>query len=102
MKNIIGYRGMAKSFISINRLFYECDIQRLSEENQKLSEENKKLENLKKWLPIVERLEEEFKTYENAKSIDYKTYTHKIFATIDELKYTIKSLEIELNKKDKQ
>ena len=43
-------------------------------------------ERLKQWLPIVARLEEQFKSHEKAKGIDYKTYAEQVFTKLDQLK----------------
>ena len=43
-------------------------------------------EELKKWLPIVARLEEQFKSHEKAKGIDYKTYAEQVFTELGQLK----------------
>ena len=58
-----------------------------------LIETNEKLNELKKWLPIVTRLEKQFGCYEKAKGINYKTYTEQIFTELDKLKTELKNSE---------
>ena len=41
---------------------------------------------MNKWLPIVTRLEEQFKSHEKAKGIDCKTYAEQVFTELDQLK----------------
>ena len=51
---------------------------------------------MQKWLPIVTRLEEQFKSHEKAKSIGYKTYAEQVFTELDQLKAENKRLDNEL------
>lgn len=51
-----------------------------------LSRKEQECEELYKWLPIVTRLEEQFKSHEKAKGLSYKTYAEQVFAELDQLK----------------
>lgn len=59
--------------------FFDCYYKNWKRKEQKCDE-------LNKWLPIVTRLEEQFKSYEKAKSIGYKTYAEQVFTELDQLK----------------
>lgn len=58
-----------------------------------LIETNEKFNELKKWLPIVTRLEKQFGGYEKAKGIAYKTYTEQFFRELENLKIKLKMYE---------
>ena len=53
---------------------------------KKWQRKEQECERLKKWLPIVTRLENEFENFEKAKAIDYKSYIEQIFIELDKLK----------------
>ena len=53
---------------------------------KQLKAKEQECERLKKWLPIVTRLENEFENFEKAKAIDYKSYIEQIFIELDKLK----------------
>ncbi|MBE7713737.1 MAG: hypothetical protein E7Z87_08330 [Cyanobacteria bacterium SIG26] len=54
---------------------------------------DEKFNELKKWLPIVTRLEKQFGCYEKAKGIAYKTYTEQFFRELENLKIKLKMYE---------
>ena len=62
---------------------------------EQLKRKEQECEELKKWLPIVARLEEQFKSHEKAKGIDYKTYAEQVFTEL----YQLKAENDELKKK---
>ena len=62
-----------------------------------LKRKEQECEELKKWLPIVTRLENEFENFEKAKAIDYKSYIEQIFIELDQLKSENKHLNDLLN-----
>jgi hypothetical protein len=64
---------------------------------KQLKRKEQECERLKKWLPIVTRLEEQFKSHEKAKGIDYKTYAEQVFTELDQLKSENKHLNDLLN-----
>ena len=53
---------------------------------KQLKAKEQECEELSEWLPIVARLEEQFKSHEKAKGLSYKTYTEQVFAELDQLK----------------
>lgn len=53
---------------------------------KQLKAKEQECDELNKWLPIVTRLEEQFKSHEKAKSIGYKTYAEQVFTELDQLK----------------
>lgn len=52
-------------------------------------------EKLYKWLPIVTRLEEQFKSHEKAKGINCKTYAEQVFTELDQLKEELQEIREE-------
>lgn len=65
---------------------FTCNYKRWKVAEKQLKRKEQECERLKKWLPIVTRLENEFENFEKAKAIDYKSYIEQIFIELDKLK----------------
>lgn len=84
----MGYAGYnyCKCFQCVCECHRDCNYKQLKRKEQECEE-------LNKWLPIVTRLEEQFKSHEKAKSIGYKTYAEQVFTELDQLKQALTEIK---------
>lgn len=84
----MGYAGYnyCKCFECVCECHNDCYYKQLKRKEQECEE-------LNKWLPIVTRLEEQFKSHEKAKSIGYKTYAEQVFTELDQLKQALTEIK---------